>query len=440
VTDRWLRIASREAQEWGREQERLQAVLAARPDLLEQRIAERIQTMPTPVRPFTHRPVFRILAVAAAAALALGIWIISGDADSPAGPELVTRPLDRGIAVVDGGQDERMPAKLEASGMFAGVLDASWAGDPPHPQPGFAVNDRQYQLETGLVEIQVEGAKLVLEGPAKFRLTHRDRLEMQWGRATVSVDEGDFLVSTPSVDVVDLGTVFSVETSPGGDTEVHVLVGEVAAVPSGQGRDLTGAIALQAGSAGVFREWQPLDQEPQMPSEPIRFATSVQPAKGIRQLRGLVRAVAELPSMDRTWTNRNDVLIRLEKQGLALPEKLAVTRRKPGRYVGGREGRAQPIARGAIVNSYLLQLGPGDWVDERRAEAVVSFDGEIIGIIADDAGITDSDATFAEAPLDLRERGLTDTDEVHISEDGRSLYVDMRTVGVKQLRVLTASE
>jgi hypothetical protein len=86
------------------------------------------------------------------------------------------------------------------------------------------------QLVSGLVEVAFDsGAVVTLEGPAALQITsaweavlHRGTLKAQVPKEAIG-----FRISNPAVEVVDLGTEFSMVADDSGATEVFVLKGSV---------------------------------------------------------------------------------------------------------------------------------------------------------------------------------------------------------------------
>lgn len=91
-------------------------------------------------------------------------------------------------------------------------------------QPG------RFELTEGVAEIAfTSGARVFLEGPAVLHLERPGRAFLESGRLSAEVPKAasGFVVNTPRVNVVDIGTRFGVAVEPSGDTEVHVLEGVV---------------------------------------------------------------------------------------------------------------------------------------------------------------------------------------------------------------------
>jgi hypothetical protein len=88
---------------------------------------------------------------------------------------------------------------------------------------------QQLDLAAGLVEVTfIDGAQVVLEGPAKFDLKATDLAELHAGRIAAVVPERarGFEIATNGINVEDLGTEFGV-WAEGDETEVHVFRGLV---------------------------------------------------------------------------------------------------------------------------------------------------------------------------------------------------------------------
>jgi hypothetical protein len=76
----------------------------------------------------------------------------------------------------------------------------------------------------------VGGAAVVIEGPTDLELTGPDALRLKQGKTAVRIADGgqSFVVDTPTMQVIDLGTEFGVETAASGDEQVMVFDGSVA--------------------------------------------------------------------------------------------------------------------------------------------------------------------------------------------------------------------
>jgi ferric-dicitrate binding protein FerR (iron transport regulator) len=173
--------------------------------------------------PNVHRVKFATWAtavLAAAACIALGIFIFH----KPSAPS-------------SGGRDEIADAEMQSGALVArmtGAKDCSWNG-AEKLQPGDVVRRGQrIDLAAGRAEITFDcGAQLVLEGPAVLDVVSAWEATLERGglKATVPQQAIGFRVHHKSVEVVDLGTEFSMVADAGGDAEVRVLKGAVEVSP-----------------------------------------------------------------------------------------------------------------------------------------------------------------------------------------------------------------
>jgi hypothetical protein len=86
-------------------------------------------------------------------------------------------------------------------------------------------------LLSGVVQFDMSGgAAVVVEGPSEITLKGPDALYLRQGKAAVRVAEGgkSFVVDTPAMHVIDLGTEFGVEATASGEEQVMVFDGSVA--------------------------------------------------------------------------------------------------------------------------------------------------------------------------------------------------------------------
>jgi hypothetical protein len=145
----------------------------------------------------------------AAAALVLGLWFSYRPAAAVAAParELVAR--------------------------FTGSKNAQWSSGAFQPGDRIGKNQR-LELRAGLAEITFDsGARVVLEGPASLDITSAWDGQLRSGtlKASVPPEAIGFRISNPAVEVIDLGTEFTMIADGKGAADVLVLKGEVEAAP-----------------------------------------------------------------------------------------------------------------------------------------------------------------------------------------------------------------
>jgi ferric-dicitrate binding protein FerR (iron transport regulator) len=171
--------------------------------------------------------------LAAAAVVLLGIWMsnvffsTSGPVNAEEQPESVAR--------------------------LSGSKDCRWQGTAPAPGDELT-RGRRLELEAGVAELTFDsGAQLTLVGPAVLDLHSAWEAELSRGtlKASVPPEAVGFRVTNSSVEVVDLGTEFSM-TAEEGAAEVFVLKGAVEVHPRGTGGSETHGSVLREKQARRF--------------------------------------------------------------------------------------------------------------------------------------------------------------------------------------------
>ncbi len=97
-------------------------------------------------------------------------------------------------------------------------------------QLGDTIGTGMVSFESGYLELEFyRGARVTIAGPAKLELVDSGKAICHYGkiRAFVPKVARGFTILTPESEVVDLGTEFGLEVLPSGETEVHVIHGEV---------------------------------------------------------------------------------------------------------------------------------------------------------------------------------------------------------------------
>ncbi|WP_158966340.1 LamG-like jellyroll fold domain-containing protein [Paraglaciecola sp. L3A3] len=95
---------------------------------------------------------------------------------------------------------------------------------------GEFINKGRFSLSKGYAELELKnGVILVLEAPLELNINTVDQVELLEGRLVAKVPQQaiGFEVLTPSSEIVDLGTEFGVAVDKSGDSQVHVLEGEI---------------------------------------------------------------------------------------------------------------------------------------------------------------------------------------------------------------------
>ena len=114
-------------------------------------------------------------------------------------------------------------------------------------------NGEELQLADGHALITfASGARLVVEGPAKFTIESESSAALTTGALTATVPRQavGFAVNTPAARLVDLGTEFAVRVQPDQSFEMHVFVGLVELqLQSAKGRVANAPLRLSEGVA-----------------------------------------------------------------------------------------------------------------------------------------------------------------------------------------------
>ncbi len=180
------------------------------------------------VRPAMWR--WTIGTLAAAASVALAFWFGLKGPDVAPGGVVAEAEVDDTVA------------------RLSGAKDVQWLGEKAATGDELRRGQR-VEFAAGVAEITFDsGAHVTVEGPASLDLTSAWEAALHHGtlRANVPTEAIGFRISNPEVDVVDLGTEFTMVADARGGTEVYVLQGAVEVAP----RDSSGREPL------VLREKQ----------------------------------------------------------------------------------------------------------------------------------------------------------------------------------------
>jgi ferric-dicitrate binding protein FerR (iron transport regulator) len=169
--------------------------------------------------------------IAAAACVGLVAWMSWPDAETQGGSSPIAKVVPpTTLPAIPAGQDNEFVAQL------TGSKESAWAaGDSPLSLGGRLRKGQQVELATGFAEITFDsGARVVLQGPASFKVDSQWSATLTRGtlKANVPPQAAGFRISNPAVEVVDLGTEFSMVIDEDA-AEVLVLKGEVEAAPRG---------------------------------------------------------------------------------------------------------------------------------------------------------------------------------------------------------------
>jgi hypothetical protein len=130
--------------------------------------------------------------------------------------------------------------------------EAEWEDSGLPTQTGAPLPPGRLLLKSGFAQIEFYcGATVILEGPATFELVSSREAYCARGklRATVPAQAQGFVVRSPRLDVVDLGTEFGLDVGDKDHTEVHVFQGKVDLYNAGAARQSAVPRELIAGQS-----------------------------------------------------------------------------------------------------------------------------------------------------------------------------------------------
>ncbi len=123
----------------------------------------------------------------------------------------------------------RKPGSRRAVAMLNRAVNARWHPADRVPRLGAPLEPGRLRLQSGLAQVVFyNGARVVIEGPAELQLVSSSEAVCQAGKLTAEVppQARGFRVTSPKLDVTDLGTSFGLNVT-GDRAEVHVFSGLV---------------------------------------------------------------------------------------------------------------------------------------------------------------------------------------------------------------------
>ncbi|MCF6313578.1 MAG: hypothetical protein L3J39_14120 [Verrucomicrobiales bacterium] len=167
---------------------------------------------------------------------------------------------------MDSGQEGRAAPTPKFLARLSAGDGAVWGEDSLQAREDGWLGAGRLDLRSGLAEVTFgSGARVMLEGPAVFDLEQMNRGFLKRGRLTAEVPlpASGFVINTPLMNVIDIGTRFGLTVKNSGVSEVHVMQGLVE-VSRTRGRAVP--IVLREGLAVLA------DRRPQSRLKPIVYA------------------------------------------------------------------------------------------------------------------------------------------------------------------------
>jgi hypothetical protein len=253
------------------------------------RTAPVVPVAPAPVPPRTGR---RLPWLVTGAAVAASVAIVVFRLAPPAGG-----PLPVAAA------EEQTTA---AVAVLTRTVGAKWDQPAGGPTVGAALEPGWLKLTGGLAEVEFfSGARVVLEGPAEFRLVSADEAFCKSGKLTAEVPPhaSGFRVGTPQGALVDRGTAFGLSVTPGG-AEVHVFQGKVELHGTAGQRDLTTGEAMAVAANAP---------EQRIPADATGFVT--RPDLDRREVNAAAQERDRWAVAARAWNADPALIVRFDFEG-----------------------------------------------------------------------------------------------------------------------------
>ena len=217
------------------------------------------------------------------------------------------------LAVVLLRQNTRPAVTTPVYATLEAATDAVWA------DPNTELALRSGELPTGALRLEsgsaqfhfVDGATMILNGPASIRVPERKRIFVESGRIFVRCPspESRLTVGTNATEIVDLGTEFAVESRIDRSTFVAVLSGEVNVGKSEPRK-------LRRGEAVEVRGDRQLVLKPLAPDDFARLLTASPSGAEFRSAPNLLRdAGFENGLSDATWSGTEPNLSHVRGAG-----------------------------------------------------------------------------------------------------------------------------
>jgi hypothetical protein len=165
-----------------------------------------------------------MLATAVCVLIAFFSYPLWRASDSSSDPIANRSAIDPASEVTD--REEMKPAVAK----IMRLLDVQWSDGHNQFSLGDSLGREWLHVSSGIVQLEFSsGAALTLEGPAQLRIDSETECFVQKGKVVVlgPPDLPEFTITSPGSRVVDIGTEFAVVVSESGQTDVHVLDGEV---------------------------------------------------------------------------------------------------------------------------------------------------------------------------------------------------------------------
>lgn len=333
--------------------------------------------------------------------------------------------------------------------------NARWDSSGPSPALGRALAPGTLKLLEGRVEIDFAiGARIAVRAPAEFTVMSGARAKLIRGDLAARVPRGaeGFIVDTPSVEVVDLGTEFGVKVGENGVADVRVFKGKVEAranTPRGDGA----LVHLEKDMARRFDPVMGLSNEPALAKEAFPRVAELPPDSPTT--KGALHLLNRPPATMSGLQSSDFMLLFAERKGAMIPAGQRANIVRAGVYSQPGKLSETTVSSGKRVDSYLLHFDPFPTSTARDArgtgvqlDGTVSFSRPVVAVMAvantlqqTDRHLGVPDTTYVQNSY----RGLemNEFDRITLSEDRKTVSVSLfvhGTIGLDEVRILVESE
>ena len=331
---------------------------------------------------------------------------------------------------------------------------AQWERSDMAAAAGTELAAGSIKLSEGFVELTfTSGAKAIVEAPARLVLLGERQARMHSGRLTAYIPKSarGFVVDTPSVYVMDLGTEFALWVNEDELTDVHVLSGMVTASFTAPDYNDTQRVRT-LGTDSAMRFDVKAGTVKDIPVDTQDFALSWDDVLYKPQVDGSIRFEHAMPaSLRKDAFESDDAVVFLEATDITLSSDMAVDITKPGTYQNYR-GLAGVVPAGLKVDSYLLHFDP-TIVNPGERESVtgsITFPRPILGLIVTYDRFVSSERILGHPYIYpgtggtvSREWGLesgtTRLDTIEFSQDRRTIQVALWADSMDHIRVIVTA-
>lgn len=309
------------------------------------------------------------------------------------------------------------------------LSNVEWPQDSAREE-GDRLGSEGLRILGGVLRVRFNsGVEVTLQGPAQYHLESIAQTRLESGLLSAVVPDGaeGFVVETPDLKVVDLGTAFGIQLDDDGDSVVSVFDGKVEVHHADESKQLLTegqAVRLSRRRRGLARA-----EYDTAPFEKVWPVSS-----GIEKSTGAFEFLPPWPQRSRAIRSDTNIYVATQSRTFTLPESLAVNISVPGRYARPDDLTPSQIPAGTAFHVFSLHYqperaeGPGRY----RASGSITFNRPVLGVITQHdelaAGMLQLDGRVAGPALEHRQLELASrNDMVILSEDRKTLTITLDT-------------